>query len=81
VRLTRYRSLFAGSEERFNFEIPAARLTPRGRLLILLALDDLPAYRKSGSTRITGAVVHVRKGDTLAVASDASFMREEDRSA
>src|SRR5262249_7575003 len=47
--LTRYRSLFAGSAERFNFEIPAVSIDGRVDVCsFVLALDDVPAYSNKG---------------------------------
>jgi len=44
----------------------------------VLALDDLPAYRnKRFHADYRGLSFNVRKGDTLAVASDASFIAEK----
>jgi hypothetical protein len=76
---TRYRSLFADQAERFRFEIPASAIDGRVEVCsFILAVDGLPMYtNKSFHSDYQGISFKVQKGDTLAVAADATFIAEK----
>lgn len=76
---TRYRALFPSREERFSFEIPSSLIDGRAEVCsFVLALDDLPAYVNAGfHADYHSLSFRVRKGDTLAVAPDHSFIAEK----
>ncbi len=77
--LTRYRSLFAGHTERFSFEIPSSSIDGRVEVCsFVLALDDLPAYANAGfHPDYQSLSFSIRKGDTLMVAPDQTFIAEK----
>lgn len=77
--LTRYRALFTGRTERFRFEIPPGLIDGRVEVCsFVLALDDLPAYANAGfHSDYHSLSFNVRKGDTLAVAPDQTFIAEK----
>jgi len=77
--LPRYRSLFAEAAERFRFEIPAAAIDGRVEVCsFILALDPLAKYaNKRFHPDYKGLSFKVQKGDTLAVAADATFIADK----
>ncbi len=77
--LTRYRALFTGRTERFRFEIPSSSIDGRVEVCsFVLALNDLHKYSNSGfHADYQTLSFSVRKGDTLAVAPDQTFIAEK----
>ncbi len=77
--LTRHRALFTGRTERFRFEIPSSSIDGRVEVCsFVLALDELPAYANTGfHPDYHSLSFSVRKGDTLAVAPDQTFIAEK----
>jgi hypothetical protein len=65
--------------KRFRFEIPATAIDGRVEVSsFILALDDLPRYSNTGFHADYGGLSFtVRKGDTLAVAPDQTFIAEK----
>ncbi len=77
--LTRYRSLFTSNKERFRFEVPSSSIDGRVEVCsFILALYDLPTYANTGfHPDYHSMSFSVRKGDTLAVAPDQTFIAEK----
>ncbi len=77
--LTRYRSFFADRAERFRFELPATAVDGRVEVCsFILALTNLSRYTNQDfHPDYRGLSFTVRKGDTLAVSADQSFIAEK----
>lgn len=76
---TRYRSIFKSIDGQFSFEIPAHLLDGKVECCsFILATCDIADYRNSGAhADYAGLKFGVRKGDTLAVGPDCSFIAEK----
>lgn len=76
---TRYRRLFSSTDERYGFEIEAATIDERVEVCsLIVAAEDIAAYANAQfHPDYGGATFAVRKGDTLAVASDSHFTADK----
>src|SRR2546422_794267 len=76
---TRYRCLFANTQERCEFEIPAAVIDGRVEVCsFILSTEELAAYSNAGfHPDYQGRAFRVRRGDVLAVGVDQSFIAEK----
>lgn len=76
---TRYRSVFLSSDEKFSFQIPSADIDGRVEICsFIVAANDIVSYSNKGfHPDYQGLSFPVRRGDTLAVAPDASFLADK----